>query len=135
MKTKQNKVYITLPIALMATIIAAAENKVKSKYQTAAEKIARYYNRLSIGSSVIICNKLDAELITPKRWKRLFRFVQNKLGNIRSYKMEQFNNQTTIYKLDCAKGSFKMILVKGNDELISAIDFSKEETFALNTAA
>lgn len=135
MKAPQNKVYITLPIALMATIIAAAENKVKSRYQTAAEKIAMYYNRLSIGSSVIICNKSEAELITPKRWKHLLKFVKNKLGKIHSYRMEQFNNQTTIYKLDCAKGSFKMILVKGNEEPISAIDFSKEETFALNTAA
>ncbi|MEP7168434.1 MAG: hypothetical protein ABI855_03620 [Bacteroidota bacterium] len=135
MKNSNKKYYMTSPIALMASVVAAAENSVNPDYRMEAENMVKLYSDLSSDAIVSVCEAPCTELMSEEDNMIVLNFIHSEFGKIHSFTVHKFNSETSLYKLECSKGTYKMILVLDSENRISAIDFSKVEIYEMNLAA
>ena len=135
MKNANEITYVTCPITMMATIIHEAENNFSFNYQKEADRMIKYYNSLLNYSDLVICDVSFSQLMAEDELGKMLNFVLHKIDYVQSFTTNRLNNETTIFKLNCAQGNFRMILVIDADNKITAIDFSREESMVMNNAA
>lgn len=135
MKNSNEKIYMTSPIAIMASVVAASENSVNPNYQAEAEHIVECYSDLNNNAKVVVCETPYMEMMKEEDQLILLNFIHAEFGKIHSFTVHKFNSETSVYKLYAVKGFFKMILVLNSENQVSAIDFSKEEISEIRLAA
>ncbi|MEO5570211.1 MAG: hypothetical protein ABIT08_01680 [Bacteroidia bacterium] len=135
MKNSNSKIYMTSPVALMASIVAEAENSANHDYNKAAEQTIKLYSGFGDDSVVVVCEAPETEMIKEEDALIVLNLIHGEFGTIRSFKAHHFNSETSVYKLECSRGMYKMILVIDSEYRISAIDFSKEGVYEMKLAA
>lgn len=136
MKTLNQKTFIAYPVTLIAAIVDKAQQSGYGDYEIATLQVVNEYNNLGSENLVAICDSPYFEMLSQDELNSLLGYVYSKLGNVSSFNVRKFNDETSMYKLECEKGSFKMVLVVNSENQITAIDFMEmEQSFVMNKAA
>jgi len=135
MKNSNENICMTTPIMLMASIVSSAENSINPDYRSEAENMIEMYSDLGTNSIVTVCEDPCAELVSEQDNLLILNFIHSEFGHINSYTVRKFNSETSLYKIESSKGTFKMILVLDSENHISAIDFVKAGEDQMNLAA
>ncbi|MEP7171523.1 MAG: hypothetical protein ABI855_19285 [Bacteroidota bacterium] len=135
MKTSNQKIFLAYPATLIAAIVDKAQQPGKGGYELAVQQIVEGYNNLGSENIVAICDSPYFEMLSQDELDMLMNYVYSKLGTVSSFTVRKFNPETSMYKIECEKGSFKMILVLDSENKINAIDFIEEEVSYLMSEA
>ncbi|MEP7168285.1 MAG: hypothetical protein ABI855_02845 [Bacteroidota bacterium] len=135
MKTLSKKIFLAYPATLIAAIVDKAQHSGKGGYEMAVQSVVDGYNSLGSENLVAICDSPYFEMLSQDELDMLMNYVYSKLGTVSSFTVRKFNQETSMYRLECEKGAFKMILVLDAENKITAIDFNEVQVSHLMSEA
>ena len=126
MKTLNKRIFLTYPVALMAAVVGMNRETSTSDYTDASNRVVDYFNNLENDSPAEVRNFPCLALFSRKELQMILKYVRNKFGRITSFVSAKAESEKTSYQMECALGTFKMILQTSSENRITSIELIRE---------